>query len=128
MLSNRLKQVLPGLIYKEQGAFIQQGRLISNNILLASEIHHSVCSKPMDSAMMIKLDMGLTELVGASLNWFFVLLDFRNSGWVLAAISNPTFAFVINGSLSCKTGRRQTMNLGMMSFLTSFIRNGTSGK
>ena len=44
LLANRLKRLLPGIIYKCQGAFIC-GRSIIDNVMLAFEISHSMHQK-----------------------------------------------------------------------------------
>lgn len=41
IMANRLKQVLPDIVAREQGAFIA-GRSISDNILVATELYHSI--------------------------------------------------------------------------------------
>ena len=44
VLSNRLRQVLPGIITPNQSAFVL-GRLISDNILIAYELTHFLVNK-----------------------------------------------------------------------------------
>lgn len=55
-----MKVVLSGIISPEQGAFIN-GRSISDNVLFASKIHHTMLSAPASAAaVMVELDMERT--------------------------------------------------------------------
>lgn len=55
ILANRIKRVLPAIISREQGA---ESRSIGDNILLATELHHSVIDVQVHyPLMLIKLDM-----------------------------------------------------------------------
>ena len=57
LITNRLKPLLPSVISASQGAFVQ-GRLISNNVLIAYEIMHAMRGdRSAHGTMALKLDM-----------------------------------------------------------------------
>ncbi|KAK6124569.1 hypothetical protein DH2020_041687 [Rehmannia glutinosa] len=58
VIANRLRVTLPSIISESQSAFVP-GRLITDNVLLAHEIHHHIRTKPPSNRglMSIKLDM-----------------------------------------------------------------------
>lgn len=104
ILANRMSKLMPSLVSSSQSAFIP-GRNIIDNILLAQELMHSLHrAPPSRSLMLLKIDMEkafdrfqwgyLTQLLHAfNFNDKFI-------SWVLACISHPQFALLINGSPS----------------------------
>lgn len=89
--------MLPAIISREQGAFVE-GRSISDNILLATELHHSILNARSDApSFMLKLDMAKAF---DRVSWDFieqvlVFLGFPTvwTHWALGAIRQPTFLF-----------------------------------
>ena len=57
VIANRIKPLLPSIVFDTQGAFTQ-GRLISDNILMAYEVFHAMRSDTnLNGSMAVKLDM-----------------------------------------------------------------------
>ncbi len=58
VLANRLKLILPQIIYSEQIAFVS-GRLITDNVLVAFETLHTMATRlsGKEGFMALKLDM-----------------------------------------------------------------------
>lgn len=81
-----------------------RGRSISDNILVASEAHHTVVEARARPSMIIKMDM---EKAFDKISRRFLLQALRSLGfpkmwtdWVAALTSSSSFAILINGSLS----------------------------
>lgn len=107
ILANRLKSVLPRIVGREQGAFVV-GRNISDNILMATELFHSVtvarAPVAFSNRFILKLDM---EKAFDRLSRRFILQALHYLGfpptwvdWISGAISNPSFAVLINNARS----------------------------
>lgn len=60
MLANRLKKILPFIIFENQGAFVPR-RQITDNVLIASELLNFLQQKTQGKkgSLSIKLDMNL---------------------------------------------------------------------
>jgi len=57
VITNRLKEILPEIISQSQSAFML-GRLISDNVVVAFEVFHSMlCHSRINGSVTIKLDM-----------------------------------------------------------------------
>lgn len=54
-MANRLKQILPKIIFDNQGGFIQKREIIDNIILVQEAIHTSKANK--EKGMIMKIDM-----------------------------------------------------------------------
>ncbi|KAL4298005.1 hypothetical protein GQ457_12G013580 [Hibiscus cannabinus] len=102
---NRMKPFLPGCISENQSAFLK-GRLISDNILVAHELLHYLCSSKNgpNKGATLKLDM---EKALDKVEWTFlrsVLLRMGfHSDWVdllIDCVSTVPFRIRINGRLS----------------------------
>ncbi|XP_062028872.1 uncharacterized protein LOC133744858 [Rosa rugosa] len=102
VIANRLKQVLPSLIFPYQSAFVP-GRLITDNILVANEIAHFVHNKREggEGFMAWKLDLSKAY---DRIEWTFlrkVLDRFGfNHGWiemVMQCISSVRYSFLVRG-------------------------------
>uniref|UniRef100_A0A803Q0L9 Reverse transcriptase domain-containing protein n=1 Tax=Cannabis sativa TaxID=3483 RepID=A0A803Q0L9_CANSA len=102
VLANRLKLVLSPLISPNQSAFLK-GRLISDNILMAQEILHSIKNKKHGrvSWMAVKLDMAKAF---DRVEWKFLQKIMEKFGFptrfiklIMACITTATFKFNLNG-------------------------------
>uniref|UniRef100_A0A803QIS8 Reverse transcriptase domain-containing protein n=1 Tax=Cannabis sativa TaxID=3483 RepID=A0A803QIS8_CANSA len=102
VLANRLKVILGPLISPNQSAFLK-GRLISDNILMAQEILHSINNKKQgrESWMAVKLDMAkaFDRVEWTFLHKMMQKFQFpsRFIKLVMACITTATFKFNING-------------------------------
>ena len=105
VIANRLKPLLPNIIFFDtQGAFTQ-GRLISNNILIAYEVLYAMRGdSALDGFMAPKLDMAkaLDRLEWPFFSGAMLKLGFK-AGWVdlvMQWVKSVSFSFLINGCLS----------------------------
>lgn len=84
VLSNRLKEVLPGLIDKVQSPFVA-GRVIQDNMLIIFEIIHAMKNRRSgrrgDMAMKINISKAMTELIGPIWRVFLLNWGFLKNGW-----------------------------------------------
>ncbi|KAI3446364.1 hypothetical protein Pfo_003029 [Paulownia fortunei] len=89
LLSLRLAKLLPDLIAPSQSGFVQ-GRLISDNILLAQELIHSIDSRQVQDNVVFKLDMAKAydRKMGFPTSWI---------SYVRHCIENCWFTVLING-------------------------------
>ena len=102
LLANRLKQVLPRLISNVQSAFIP-GRLLVENVLLATELVKGYNWKAISKRCMLKVDL---RKAFDTLNWSFILntleaMDFPPMFRQLIeqCITTTRFSVAINGEL-----------------------------
>jgi hypothetical protein len=132
ILANPLKNVLHYLISDEQGALVP-GRQISENIMLAQEIVHSLKQAPASQALMlVKADMEsillVTTIPLARMSWSFLEAVLTHYGlprqwiqWAMACITGPSFSVMVNGTLAgsfeSKTGLRQGCPLSPYLFI-----------
>ncbi|XP_056863930.1 uncharacterized protein LOC130511109 [Raphanus sativus] len=102
ILVNRLKHHLPDIVSEYQNAFVP-GRLISDNIVVAHEIFHSlkVRKRQSNSYMAVKTD--ITKAYDR-LEWRFLKETMQCMGfgerwiqWVMACISTVSYSVLING-------------------------------
>ena len=101
VLTNRLKDILSSIISENQSAFTP-GRLITDNILVAFEVFHSMNGQTGASgSMAIKLDMATTY---DKVEWGFLRRVMEKMGFrgcwidtVMHCIETATFSFIING-------------------------------
>lgn len=100
---NRLKRHLSGPISENQAAFIP-GRIISDNIIIAHEVFHSlkVRKRQATSYMAVKTD--ITKVYDRR-EWRFIEETMRRMGfhdkwvsWIMECIRCVTFSVLINGS------------------------------
>ncbi|WRX16205.1 Reverse transcriptase domain - like 10 [Theobroma cacao] len=102
LLANRLSKILPSIISENQSGFVN-GRIISDNILLAQEMIGKINAKSRGGNVVLKLDMAKAY---DRLNWEFLYLMMEHFGfnahWITmikTCISNCWFSLLINGSL-----------------------------
>lgn len=103
LLTKRLVKVLSRMISPAQSAFIP-GRLLGENVLLATEIVHGYNHKNISRCAMLKVDL---KKAFDSVNWEFVLavlhtisIPSKFLGWVSQCITTPTFSISVNGQSS----------------------------
>ncbi|XP_028549588.1 uncharacterized protein LOC110095722 [Dendrobium catenatum] len=104
VLVNRLKGVLPHIIYEEQATFVP-GRSITTHCLLGQELMHKFkVSKATKGFFAMKVDM---EQAYDKMSWQTLELVIERMGfparfgaWVLSCVRNPKFSILVNGQLS----------------------------
>ena len=119
--------VLNDLMSPEQGAFVP-GRSISDSILIAQEIAHSLeLSCGSDSYILAKIDM---ERAYDKMQWNFidrVLMRFgfddRFWMWINGCLRDPTFAVLVNGSSSEFFSVSMGLRQGLPIYVYSWIKN-----
>lgn len=102
MLAKRLKSVLPSIISNTQSAFIP-GRLLAENVLLATELVQGYNWKKISRRAMLKVDL---KKAFDSVNWDFILnilhaMSFPPSfiNLISECITTTRFSVCINGEL-----------------------------
>ncbi|XP_023634340.1 uncharacterized protein LOC111829476 [Capsella rubella] len=102
VLCQRLKRVLPVLISETQSAFVE-GRLISDNILIAQEMFHGLQTNPSCKGkyMAIKTDMSKAY---DRLEWPFIAKVMEKMGfcekwiaWMMCCITSVQYRVLLNG-------------------------------
>lgn len=114
IIANRLKKLLPNIISENQSAFIK-GRLLMDNVLLASELVKDYHKESVSSRCVMKIDISKGF---DSVQWEFVLKGLEALGfperfihWIRLCITSPSFSVQVNGELAgyfqSKRGLRQ---------------------
>ncbi|KAL0293182.1 UNVERIFIED_CONTAM: hypothetical protein Sangu_3243200 [Sesamum angustifolium] len=100
LMTIRLGHVLPKVISLSQSGFVP-GRLLSDNVLLAQELIHSLESRRSDANVVFKLDMAKAY---DRVSWEFLYQVLQRKGFpqrwiglVANAISNCWFSVLVNG-------------------------------
>jgi len=102
VIANRLRPLLPILVFEEQIRYVE-GRQILNNIIQAHEVVHSLKNNK-QAGMIIQLD-----LVKAydKLSWSYIRdvlkvygFDHNWIRWVMALVTSASFSILLNGSPS----------------------------
>ncbi|XP_073037089.1 uncharacterized protein [Primulina eburnea] len=115
LLYSRLRDVVEKLISPNQSGFVP-GRMISDNILLAQELTHSITLPTRGGNVILKLDMAKAY---DRVQWPFLFDVLRHFGFservvalVSACISHCHFSVNINGSLSGFFGSTRGLRQG----------------
>ncbi|XP_073023571.1 uncharacterized protein [Primulina eburnea] len=115
LLYSRLRDVVERLVSPNQSGFVP-GRMISDNILLAQELTHSITLPTRGGNVILKLDMAKAY---DRVQWHFLFDVLRHFGFservvalVSACISHCHFSVNINGSLSGFFGSTRGLRQG----------------
>ncbi|WRX22756.1 Reverse transcriptase domain - like 10 [Theobroma cacao] len=135
LLANRLAKILSSLILDNQSGFIN-GRLISDNILLAQELVSKINYKARGGNVILKLDMMKAY---DRLNWDFLYLILEKFGFscqwidiIKRCISNCWFSLLVNGHLvgyfKSERGLRQNDSISLLLFILAakYLSRGCS--
>jgi len=100
LLANRLRIVLPGLIYERQSAFIKDRHILHGTLILNEVVEEAKRSKK--PVMVFKVDF---EKVYDSVSWSFLdyILDrlgfyLKWRKWITACLQSATISILVNGS------------------------------
>lgn len=103
ILANRLKELLPRIISEVQSAFVR-GRLLMENVLLASELVKNYHKDEVSPRCLMKIDISKAF---DSVQWDFVLKSLKVLGfpekyihWIKLCITSPSFSVQVNGDLA----------------------------
>ena len=103
ILANRLKLILPRIVTENQSAFIK-GRLLMENVLLASELVKEYHKNDISPWCVMKIDISKSF---DSVQWSFVLKSLAALGvpdkfihWIKLCITTPSFSVQVNGELA----------------------------
>lgn len=101
LLAERLKKILVEVISPYQSAFLP-GRMLGENVLLATEIIHGYNNNNVQPSGMLKVDL---MKAFDSLRWDFIIATLQAIGvpakfrdWIIECIYTPSFSVSINGS------------------------------
>ena len=103
ILANRLKKILPSIITENKSAFIK-GRLLMENVLLASELMKDYHKDSVTPRGVMKIDISKAF---DSVQWSFLLKSLEALGvperfirWIKLCITTPSFLVQVNGDLA----------------------------
>ena len=103
IIANRLKLILPRIIAENQSAFVK-GRLLMENVLLASELVKDYHKDSISSRCAMKIDISKAF---DSVQWSFLLNCLLAMGfperfihWIRLCITTPSYSVQVNGELA----------------------------
>lgn len=103
IMANRLKILLPRMISENQSSFVK-GRLLMENVLLASELVKDYHKDSVSPRCVMKIDISKAF---DSVQWAFLLqilgvLGFpeRFIHWIKLCVTTPSFSVQVNGDLA----------------------------
>ena len=103
ILANRLKLLLPRIIAENQSAFVQ-GRLLMENVLLASELVKGYHKESVSPRCAMKIDISKAF---DSVQWQFIINGLLAMGfperfihWIKLCITTPSFSVQVQGELA----------------------------
>ncbi|KAG7572302.1 Endonuclease/exonuclease/phosphatase superfamily [Arabidopsis suecica] len=103
LLASRLKKILPSLISESQEAFVQ-GRLISDNILIAHELLHALSSSNKCSEEFIAIKTDISKAYDR-VEWPFLEKAMQSLGFadewiqlIMACVKSVKYQVLINGA------------------------------
>lgn len=103
LLADRLKNILNLAVGHSQSAFLP-GRLLTENLLLATEIIHGYNSRNVEPSGMLKVDL---RKAFDTLRWDFVLaalgglnIPEKFVNWIASCITSASFSICVNGLTS----------------------------
>lgn len=103
LLAGRLQALLPSIISTSQSAFLP-GRLLAENVLLASELVSGYGKKNIGPRGMLEVNL---RKAFDSVRWDFIfatmralLIPERFTNWIMQCISSPQFSVSVNGQTS----------------------------
>lgn len=115
ILANRLKVLLPELIEPNQCTFMK-GRLLLENVLLATELVKDYHKQSIHPRSVLKLDISNAF---DSVNWSFITYTLRALGipemfvhWIHTCLSTATFSVSVNGELEGFFGSERGLRHG----------------
>ncbi|KAL9660516.1 hypothetical protein QQ045_025331 [Rhodiola kirilowii] len=104
-LANRLKTILPSIVSYSQSAFIQ-GRLITDNILVAHEVSHFIKGRTSQKSGYLSLKLDLSKAYDR-VEWCFLRKVMLKMGFaeawiskIMLCITSVTYKVKINDSIS----------------------------
>ena len=102
VLANRLKQVLPQIIFPTQSAFVP-GRLITDNVLVAYEMLHTMHSRKKGKKGSLALKIDISKAYDR-IEWQFLKSIMEKMGFpatwierVMNCVTTPSFSILVNG-------------------------------
>ncbi|XP_024004020.1 uncharacterized protein LOC112081493 [Eutrema salsugineum] len=102
ILARRLQAITPGMVSNSQSAFVK-GRLLVENVLLATEMVHGFGNANVSRRGLLKVDL---RKAFDSVNWDFIIQILKAAefpptytSWIAECITTTSFSINVNGEL-----------------------------